>query len=127
MIEYKFDVGRNIVDVWPAKKLSIEEMVHYVDRLINDESVHKHFIEYVHFEGVEDFSWSYADTDTILRLFQRLYESKHQEGAILLVDTNLQLGMARMIQTVFTGHLRIDIARSKDEANRFIEKIRSQK
>ena len=125
MIEYKYDAERNIVVTRPEKKLSIKEMVHYVDRLINDESVPKNFIELVRFEDVEDFSWSYAETDRILSLFQRLHESKQQEGAILLVDNNLQLGMARMIQSVFEDHIRIYIARSENEANTIIEKIRS--
>ncbi len=125
VIRYTYVAEENIVHVYPGASLTFEAMRAYVDAILADERIADGFIELVHFDIVDEFSWKYAQTEKILNLFKRLHTKKRQMGTIFLVDTSLQLGMARMIQAIFEEHIQSQIAHSVKEVSVLIQAMRA--
>ncbi|MCB0277861.1 MAG: hypothetical protein KDD94_00055 [Calditrichaeota bacterium] len=124
MINYDYDEMLNVIYAKPARQLTVSEMDDYAKRVAADPQVKDKFIEIVDFTQISKFEWSYAQSGEVMKLFACL-ECKQPLGSILLVKSSLQIGMARMIKSVFEPKIRIYIVNSLTDANMQLKKIRA--
>jgi hypothetical protein len=124
-IKYECDTVKNIVYAYPSGLVSVSDISEYFDKLGEDPNVGNEFIEVANLEGVEEFKFSYNDALQLPNLFAGLKKKKNHRGTILIGKKDFQFGMARMMSIISENDLTIRVVRSKEDAEKEVQSLRS--
>jgi len=119
-ITSQYDKDQNIIrSTASAGVLTLEELLEYLNTVVEDQRIIKDFIEIFDFNGVTDIVIAYSDTDPFRSIWSK-YIGKGCKASIVHAPTDLSYGIARMIRTVIGFvHGEIEdkfvIVRSNDE------------
>ena len=103
-VEYDYDANTNIIHAYPYAELSITEIQGFFNDLIRDDAIADQSIEVVHFDRVDNFLFSYDKADGIISLLTHLRNEKGLQATVFVCKNDLQYGVARMLQTLYTIH-----------------------
>ena len=123
-VDYKFDKEKGIVFVNPRETLLVEDVEEYTRRLEFDTEISDNFVEIVDFSKTKKIAISYREAWELRAIFANLVEKKKLRASILVGDTDLHFGMARMFATAVEGVLDARVVRSVQEAEEEVKRMR---
>ena len=129
-IPYDYDKKQNLVR-WALRGVFTMDMLReYLEGVLEDDTIQPGFVEIAVFDGLEEVDSSYDDLRG-LTIYWKRYIAKGCAGTILLAPTNLEFGLARMIQQILGGFEQADlppfiVCRSEEDVTLAIDKIRGQ-
>lgn len=122
-VEYQYDRKAKVIHVHPSKHLSLDSMQEYFRKILADESIEPGFVEVVHFDEVKEFSYSADEALLVSDLVRKLVDKKQDKGAVFVVITDLQYGMARMLSIIVEEFFPVSIVRTENEVKIQIDKL----
>ena len=125
--KYEYDPYLNIINVFPYGELSPLDIVAYFEEIINDDQIKNGCIEVVHFHNIDNFLFSSNEASEIADLYVEVKERKNVVATILIGKTDLQFGLARMMELLLEMGIEehaIYTVRSDEEADKVIKKMK---
>jgi len=122
-VKYKYDDLNNIIHVFPEKNLTLNLIEEYFNTILNDDKIKSEFVELVHFDIVTNFNYDSNVVIYLKSVLENLLIKKQPKGAIILAETDLQFGMARMFEMIMEGTYSIIAVKTKDNAVSEINKL----
>jgi hypothetical protein len=124
-IRYDYDPKKNIVYSYPSGLVTISDLSEYFNKLAEDQSVESDFIEIADLDEVTEFKFSYSDALQLPNLFAEVKSKKNHQGTVLIGEKDFQFGMARMMSIISENDLTICVVRSKEDAEKEVNELRS--
>ena len=122
-VNYQYDNKSKVIHVHPSECLSLKDIQKYFHKILADDTIEPGFIEVVHFDEVKDFSYSSDEALLVSVLVRELVDKKQNKGAVFVVKTELQYGMARMLSIMAEDFFSISIVHAEDEVQIEIDKL----
>lgn len=123
-IEYDYDQDLNIVHSHPFGNISTNDIVTYFNDIAGDDRISNGFIEIVHFEKVEDFTFSSDQVANIAMAFNEIREKKEVSSTVFIGTSDMHYGIGRMFQAFIDfhcpGHV-VHVVRNEEEARKVIK------
>ena len=126
VVEYKYDKQSGIIYVYPGERLCFEDMRRYFQAIGSDETVKSGYVELVHFDQIKSFDMSADQAAQASELIKHMVDKKEEKAAVVIANTDLQYGMARMLSIILDDYFPVSIVRTKDEAMFEIDKLTSE-
>ena len=101
MIAYQYDKAKNIIEVFIEGTLETQDILDYFDVVMEDDTVGPGAIEKVHFDQAEDFAFTHVDVMKMRNKYEALKSKRHIAKTEFIVSSDLEFGMARMVQMIF--------------------------
>ena len=95
-IEYDYDQSLNMVHAHPFGNVSTTEIVTYFRDIASDDRSSNGFLEVVHFEKVEDFTFSSDQAANIAMAFNEIREKKGVSSTVFIGTSDMHYGIGRM-------------------------------
>lgn len=128
-VPYTYDRIRNTVDCRPFGAVVISEVAGFFDAVMADAEIVDGWIEVVYIEGVDDFRFSSSEAHTIPEKIRQLRDRKGLRGTVIIADSQLHFGMARMIQTLHEladDNYPTRVIRSEEELDGLLGELASE-
>ena len=122
-VEYQYDSESKVIHVHPSECLSLKSIQEYFRKILADNNIEPGFVEVVHFDEVKDFDYSSDEALLVGDLVRELVDKKQDKGAVFVVKTELQYGMARMLSIMAGDFFPISIVRTENEVQTEIDKL----
>ena len=122
-IEYDYDQNLNIVHTHPFGNVSTADIVNYFERIASDDRISDGFMEIVHFQSVDDFTFSSDQLPNVALAFNAIREIKGVNKSVFIGTSDMHYGIGRMFQAFMEfhcpGHV-VHVVRSEEEARKAI-------
>jgi len=125
-ITYEFDPSSRILRSYHSGKQTVPAICEYFQRVIDDPTVKKGYIEVVHFADDVAFDFTSNTARIIPFYFSELKNKKKIKVTIFIGATQLQFGIARMMKNLHELSNPDDdvrVVRTTEEAQREINRI----
>ena len=122
-VEFLYDKESRVIHVHPGKCLSLNSMQEYFHKILADNNIEPGFIEVVHFDEVKEFNYSSNEAFLVTDLIKELVDKKDDKGAVIVAESDLQYGMARMLSTILEDYLPVSIVRSENKVKLEVDKL----
>ena len=99
-IEYRFHGSEHCLMCTVFGEIRLDEVLDYLDRVINDQFVVGEFFEIVDFSQVKDFDFGYYQSIELMAKLAQLSEQKSYLGSLLVADRDLVRGMTNIFRVV---------------------------
>ena len=124
-ITYQYDKSSCVVQSIATGVITVQEILKYLVKVLEDSQIDRSFIEVVDFEGISNLVISYNDLSPFRDMWEK-YKQKGCAATILYAPTDLAYGSFRMLQTVIEMYGLNDkekfiIVRTKAELQEQIE------
>jgi hypothetical protein len=117
-IEYDYDQNLTIVYSHPSGNISTAEIVTYFNDVAGDDLISNGFLEVVHFEKSENFTFSSDQAANIAMAFNEIREKKGVNSTVFMATSEMQYGIGRVFQAFIKfycpGH-GVLVVRSEEE------------
>lgn len=125
-VKYDYDPRLSILHARPYGELTIDDIVNYFIKAEKDTEIETGIIEVVHFDNVENFSFSSDDALTIPRRYEDLKKRKNVRCTIFVGRDDIHYGVGRMLQNLFEVddvNYNVFVVRTEEEASDLIKKL----
>ncbi len=119
-IEYEYykDKGYLVTEI--SGDLSRQQVIDYVERLINDHEITEPFYEIIDLSHVDHFYFGYLESDEIMSKFKEMQEIKKYCGSCLVANKDVSKGVSNIMKAVAADkNLNIQIFDSIKDAVKF--------
>ena len=100
-IEYRFHGSEHCLMCTASGEIHLDEILDYVDRVIDDQSVVGEFFEIVDFTQVKDFDFGYYSSRELMAKLAQLSERKGYLGSCLVSEKeDLVRGMTNIFRVM---------------------------
>jgi len=123
-IVYEYESSSNTLTVKPTGAISINDIFQYFNNVINDDSVKKIDIEFVLFDQVKDFAFSYSETHSLREQYRDMRKRKGYGLTVFVAKDGYHFGMARMLSSVLGDEFKQEVVNDSLLAKDLIEKWR---
>ena len=123
-LEYDFDQNLNILHAHPFGDVSITDIVTYFERFAGDDRISNGFVEVVHFQKVEDFTFSSDQAANIAMAFNEIGKKKGVSSTVFIRRSDMQYGIGRMFQAFIDFHCPghgVHVVRNEEDARKAIK------
>ncbi len=103
MMTYEYDPVNSIIHLHATGTLLASDPIGYFKRIDNDPDFHAPAEELIYFVGLDDIVWKYSDVMQIRMAFESHKHGNKISSGKFIVDSDLSLGMARMVVAVLDG------------------------
>lgn len=115
--EYTIDTDHRVVRVRLSGVLTCEDVVQYGVQVTRDLPDGVTFAEWVDFRKLDSIGISYDETSRLKDVFAGLKANKGYRGTVMLVGSDYQFGMARMLSAAMGEVGRVYVVRDEREAD----------
>lgn len=81
----------------------LQDVLAHVEKIIDDKTLDKPFIEIVDFSTTKDFDFGYYQTETLVEKFKQLTPLNNYKGSVLVAEKDLIKGMTHIFTIVSEG------------------------
>ena len=113
MFTYTYDAAENTISTSASGVIKTQDVLDLFERYLEDDAIRNGAIENVSLIGAQDLQLFFTDIMRIRTKFKKVVDEKAISHTTLHVETDVEYGIARMVQTLFEeiDH-RIEIERS---------------
>lgn len=102
--------------------ITLQEVLSYVDDILEDNEIDKPFYELVDFEDIDDFDFGYYQSDQLYNKLMLLKKHKKHLGTCFVAAKDIAKGMSNIFKV--TGEdkgMNIQVFDNMDDALKYIE------
>ncbi len=126
-VVYVYEASDNVLYVRPYGTLTVPDVLHYLEDVINDQNISSPATEVVRFADVEEFH--IAGIRDLPRMLPRLLDEKKLRATIFVTDSDVQFFIVRMMVMLLElqdAGYPTRVARSEDELQRELKQLTSE-
>ena len=121
--EYEYDPAARVIRIKLFDVLTSQDVIEYGRRVTDELPDGITFAELVDFRGLDDINMSYEESIHFKDVFAGLKKYKGYRGTVMLVGTDFQFGMARMLSAVIGEVGTVHVVREDEEAEASVKEI----
>jgi len=101
MMSYEYDSENSVIHLMASGTLKPIDPINYFKDIDNDPNFKPKAEERIYFTGLDDIEFKFTDVLMIRDAFERYGHGEKISHGIFIVDSDLSLGMANMVITLF--------------------------
>lgn len=128
MIRYQYAADLNAVYCHPRAEHAAQDVLQLFRKLNRDKKIKPDFIEIVDLSDINKFQIPSEQGRSLTQFHSELRAGKNVKATIFVVRTDLQFGIARMMQTLHEiedSEYAVYVVRSEDEARNKVLELRA--
>lgn len=99
-ISYKYNKDENYILVKATDRITLPEMLDFIEAVLNDQKIKAPFYEIVDFAEIRSFDFGYSGTLQFYEKLQLLVKHKNHLGTCFIANKKIALGMVNMFKIV---------------------------
>ena len=123
-IVYEYHKQDHTVQARVSGCLELDEVINYMNSLMNDPSVPSGFLEVVDFDEVTRFGFETSKIRIILDLYLKLKKSNQSIGTLFIASNPVAYGICRTLMGFYSGEGVMNVIRTRDSIQSTILSIR---
>ncbi len=121
-ISYEYHANNGYIHTKVTDKITLQEVLSYVDTILEDTRIDKPFYELVDFSETKNFDFGYFQSDQLYNKLVLLKKHKKHLGTCFVPFTELTKGKSNIFKVVGVDKgMNIQIFSNMDEALEYIE------
>jgi len=121
-ISYEYHTSNSYIHTKVTDEITLQEVLSYVDTILEDTRIDKPFYELVDFTDIKNFDFGYYQSDQLYNKLALLKKHKKHLGTCFVASKNLTKGMSNMFKVVGEDKgMHIQIFSNMDEALKYIK------
>ena len=121
-ISYEYNPDSGYVLARVTKLITLQEVISYVDSILEDNKINKPFYELVDFADIDDFDFGYYQSDQLYNKLILLKEHKQHLGTCFVASKDIAKGMSNIFKVAGEQRgMNIQIFNKMDDALKYIK------
>ena len=120
-INYQYHKANGYLHCVVNNKVTLNDVLTYIDNIINDQTINEPFFEIVDFSNTTDFDFGYYQSDELILKLKKLKSLNNYQGSLLITDRDYLRGMANIFQVIGEDkEINIKTFASLEEALKYV-------
>lgn len=98
--DYNYNEGKSYILTRLPKIVLLTDALAYFDKIIDDPSIRKPFIEIADFSNTEEIDFGYEDAKILMRKMVKLKRLNNYQGSLLIANSDYTRGMTNIYRVV---------------------------
>ncbi len=125
--DYEISSDGRRVDTTATGRITIDEIKDIMSRLSRDRGTSDGFIEVVDFGQTTSIDASFHSVcSAMISAAKALRQEGKHKGTVLIGPSDFQFGMAKMFAAAASEFIRVDVVRSKEQAEELVASLISE-
>lgn len=121
-INYQYHKDNGYLHCVVNNKVTLTDVLTYIDKIINDQTINEPFFEIVDFSNTMNFDFGYYQSDELILKLKKLKSLNNYQGSLLITDRDYLRGMANIFQVIGEDkEINVKAVASLEEAINFVK------